>query len=117
MRSSIQYCPQISHEEYRYYIHFAFCWMVGLIRLTGTSILSLDSRRPGIHCLRMRHLPQESWGSRYLSKLVSIINNTTFIVYDVYETRLATSFCCDGFYFSSAIAHALSRVLKSQVLW
>ncbi len=33
---------------------------------------SLDSR-PAVHCLRMRRLPQESWGSRYLSKLVSIL--------------------------------------------
>ncbi len=69
---------------------------------------SLDSRPlsiekdglAGIHCLRMRQLPQESWGSRYLSKLVSII-----IVNDVIAqiiiiavlithlwTRLATSF-------------------------
>ncbi len=30
-------------------------------------------KTPGIHCLRMRRLPQESWGSRYLRKLVSIL--------------------------------------------
>ncbi len=74
----------------------------------------------------MRHLPLESWGSRYLSKLVSIIivNDVIAQIIAVLKTtqhlslctRLATSFVVMAST-SLLLLLTLSRVLKSQVLY
>ncbi len=69
----------------------------------------------------MRQLPQDSWGSRYLSKLVSILSMMSLQAVLIKKTqhlwtRLATSFVVMAST-SLLLLLTLSRVLKSQVLY
>ncbi len=67
--------------------------------------------------------PQESWGSRYLSKLLYIYNDVIAQISKItqllttFMTQTSEQFCCDGLYFCSALAQALSSVENSRFVF